>query len=116
MSSYTKTRNFLKYKYSLPVRTINSIIKRYNSTLEEHVVFPDINIIKGGEYDILLYKAFGRVGEYIQSDWDRFYKWFHTIKHEYGEHHTHRQYKDDNNYHSYITEALQYTNGCADDF
>jgi hypothetical protein len=93
---YRRTRNYLHFKLGFSVQTSHKIMKRYTgdgfTTLQE-------------------------AGMKIQSDWTAFMEWWGTNKTVYANSSRNGQ-KKNRKYSEWddIREALQYTNGCADDF
>lgn len=93
-----KTLNFLHFTCKYSCKVGRRIIWDYAKT---H------GINKGGEENFI------EAGNCIQRDWDSFMKWLNVQPK--GTYLKGKSIK--NKYHdSHIKEALQYTNGCADDF
>ena len=105
-SGAKKTINYLHYTLHYSVKTSRKIIWAYGKS---------IGIEKLAGIDSVA--DFIKLGDIIQKDWDAFMTFYGTIKDTYkkaGKSSRSRSGWD--SYDADITEALQYTNGCTDDF
>lgn len=106
-SGAKKTVNYLHYTLHYPIKTARKIVWAYGKTI-------GIEKLAGSDGEA----GFISIGESIQADWDKFMIFYGTIKDSYKKSRISSRSRSGGGYEydADITEALQYTNGCTDDF
>lgn len=113
--AHKKTLNYLFYKCKFTIKIAHKIMAAYG---EKVMNKPRPNWKMSGmtekekkTYGALHYKE---IAEHIQANWQTFMDFYGTVKDNYQRNRKFK-YKTGND-NDHITEALQYTNGSADDF